>query len=72
MRLFNLVAVALSLFCSSLAINNGLQTTVEWDNGSLMVNGERVMIMSGEFRMQPTSLDSSTYSATNQPISFKT
>lgn len=51
MRLSRIVAVAASLFYSALAANNGLQTTVEWDNGSLMIKGERIMIMSGEFRM---------------------
>lgn len=51
MRFFHLFAVAISLFFGVLATDNGLQTDVEWDNGSLMVNGERVMIMSGEFRM---------------------
>ncbi|CAN9306741.1 unnamed protein product [Alternaria alternata] len=49
MRFFHLFAVAISLFFCALATDNGLQTDVEWDNGSLMVNGERVMIMSGEF-----------------------
>ena len=51
MRFFHLFAVAISLFFGVLATDNGLQTDVEWDNGSLMVNGERVIIMSGEFRM---------------------
>jgi hypothetical protein len=50
MRFFHLLAVLVSLFFGVLATDNGLQTDVEWDNGSLMVNGERVMIMSGEFR----------------------
>lgn len=53
MRLLHLFTIAVSLCFSALATNNGLQTIVEWDNGSLMVNGERVLIMSGEFRMQP-------------------
>ena len=53
MRFLHLFAVAVSLCFSALATNNGLQTTVEWDNGSLMVNGERILIMSGEFRTQP-------------------
>lgn len=43
--LFGLLAVLLGVF----ATDNGLQTVVEWDNGSLQVNGERVIIMSGEF-----------------------
>ncbi|KAI4627637.1 uncharacterized protein J4E87_004201 [Alternaria ethzedia] len=49
MRFFHLFAVAISLFFGVLATDNGLQTDVEWDNGSLMVNGERIMVMSGEF-----------------------
>jgi hypothetical protein len=50
MRLFHFVATALALLLGVLATDNGLQTDVEWDNGSLMVNGERVILMSGEFR----------------------
>jgi hypothetical protein len=50
MRFFHLFAVAITLFFGILATDNGLQKDVEWDNGSLMINGERVMIMSGEFR----------------------
>ncbi|EFQ85763.1 hypothetical protein PTT_19185 [Pyrenophora teres f. teres 0-1] len=49
MRLNHFVLVFVSLFASVLGIGNGLQTDVEWDNGSVMVNGERVMVMSGEF-----------------------
>ncbi|EUC48685.1 glycoside hydrolase family 35 protein [Bipolaris oryzae ATCC 44560] len=49
MRISRIIAVAASLSYSALAANNGLQTTVEWDNGSLMIKGERIMIMSGEF-----------------------
>ncbi|KAF3045591.1 hypothetical protein E8E12_010328 [Didymella heteroderae] len=43
--IFGFVLVLLGVF----AADNGLQTVVEWDNGSLQVNGERVIIMSGEF-----------------------
>lgn len=43
--IFGFLAVLLGVF----ATDNGLQTVVEWDNGSLQVNGERVIIMSGEF-----------------------
>lgn len=50
MRLVHLISVFISLFVSVLGTGNGLQTNVEWDNGSLMVNGERVLVMSGEFR----------------------
>jgi hypothetical protein len=50
MRLYTFIAIAVALFLGVLATENGLQTDVEWDNGSLMVKGERVIIMSGEFR----------------------
>jgi hypothetical protein len=50
MQLFHFIFVAIALFLGVLATDNGLQTDVEWDNGSLMVNGKRVIIMSGEFR----------------------
>jgi hypothetical protein len=50
MRLFHFVAIAIALLLGVLATDNGLQTDVEWDNGSLIVNGERVILMSGEFR----------------------
>jgi hypothetical protein len=43
--IFGFLAVLLGVFAN----DNGLQTVVEWDNGSLQVNGERVIIMSGEF-----------------------
>jgi hypothetical protein len=56
MRLFQFVAIAIALFLGVLATDNGLQTAVEWDNGSLIVNGERVIIMSGEFRKYSDSL----------------
>lgn len=44
-----LLLVAVALLVAAFATDNGLTTAVEWDNGSLMVNGERVIIMSGEF-----------------------
>jgi hypothetical protein len=50
MRVFRIIFAAVALVLGVLATDNGLTTDVEWDNGSLMVNGERVMIMSGEFR----------------------
>jgi hypothetical protein len=50
MRLSSFIAIAVALFLRVLATDNGLQTDVEWDNGSLIVNGERVILMSGEFR----------------------
>ena len=50
MRLFQFVAIAVTLLLGVFATDNGLQTAVEWDNGSLMVNGERVLVISGEFR----------------------
>ncbi|KAF2132359.1 glycoside hydrolase family 35 protein [Dothidotthia symphoricarpi CBS 119687] len=49
MRLFRSLFGLATLLLGVLATDNGLQTTVTWDNGSLMVKGERVMIMSGEF-----------------------
>ncbi|KAF2704979.1 glycoside hydrolase family 35 protein [Pleomassaria siparia CBS 279.74] len=55
MRLLNyLLSVQLlfSSFSSILATDNGLQKVVTWDNGSLIVNGERVLIMAGEFHYQ--------------------
>jgi hypothetical protein len=50
MRFFRVIFAAVALVLGVLATDNGLTTDVEWDNGSLMVKGERVMIMSGEFR----------------------
>jgi hypothetical protein len=50
MRLSSFIAIVVALFLGVLATDNGLQTDVEWDNGSLIVNGERVILMSGEFR----------------------
>ena len=49
MWLPKLLLAFFALSLSAFATNNGLQTVVEWDNGSLQVNGERVIIMSGEF-----------------------
>ncbi|KAF2020369.1 glycoside hydrolase family 35 protein [Aaosphaeria arxii CBS 175.79] len=34
------------------ATDNGLQSVVTWDNGSLLIDGQRVIIMSGEFHYQ--------------------
>jgi hypothetical protein len=50
MRLSSFIAIVVALLLGVLATDNGLQTDVEWDNGSLIVNGERVILMSGEFR----------------------
>ncbi|KAF2026978.1 hypothetical protein EK21DRAFT_72984 [Setomelanomma holmii] len=49
MRVFYWLYAAVVLLLGVFATDNGLQTVVEWDNGSLMVNNERVIIMSGEF-----------------------
>jgi hypothetical protein len=49
MRLPKFLLGFFTLLLGAFAANNGLQTVVEWDNGSLQVNGERVIIMSGEF-----------------------
>ncbi|KAJ4990398.1 glycosyl hydrolase family 35 [Stagonosporopsis vannaccii] len=49
MRFSQLLFGLFALLLGALAIDNGLQTVVEWDNGSLQINGERVIIMSGEF-----------------------
>jgi hypothetical protein len=49
MRLFSILLAAIGFFLSAHATDNGLQQVVEWDNGSLMLNDERVIIMSGEF-----------------------
>ncbi|KAF2823181.1 hypothetical protein CC86DRAFT_355578 [Ophiobolus disseminans] len=48
-RPFSLLFIAIGLIWGVLSTDNGLQTVVEWDNGSLMINGERLIIMSGEF-----------------------
>lgn len=49
MRLSQLIIGFLAVLLGVFATDNGLQTVVEWDNGSLQVNGERVIVMSGEF-----------------------
>ena len=49
MRFSQLILGFLAVLLGVFATDNGLQTVVEWDNGSLQVNGERVIIMSGEF-----------------------
>jgi hypothetical protein len=49
MRFFELVFGVFAVLLGVFAAENGLQTVVEWDNGSLQINGERVIIMSGEF-----------------------
>ncbi|KAI8938541.1 hypothetical protein NX059_004427 [Plenodomus lindquistii] len=52
MRLPSLLLAAFAVILGVFATDNGLQKVVEWDNGSLMVDGERVIIMSGEFHYQ--------------------
>ena len=49
MRFFELVFGIFAVLLGAFAADNGLQTVVEWDNGSLQISGERVIIMSGEF-----------------------
>lgn len=49
MRLSQLFVGFLAVLLGAFATDNGLQSVVEWDNGSLQINGERIMIMSGEF-----------------------
>lgn len=49
MRFLQLLFSFLAVLLGALAADNGLQTVVEWDNGSLQIDGERVIIMSGEF-----------------------
>lgn len=49
MRFSQLLLSVLAVLLGAFAADNGLQTVVEWDNGSLQINGERVIIMSGEF-----------------------
>jgi hypothetical protein len=71
MRLFPFVSIAIALLLGVLATDNGLQTDVEWDNGSLIVNGERVILMSGEFRELAYTKPIQTYtdSVVSQTIS---
>ena len=49
MRILHFAFGIFALLLRALATNNGLQHVVEWDNGSLIINGSRVLIMSGEF-----------------------
>jgi hypothetical protein len=52
MRLFNVLVSVLAWLNLAAATDNGLQSVVTWDNGSLLINGERIIIMSGEFHYQ--------------------
>ncbi|KAJ4357576.1 uncharacterized protein N0V89_002152 [Didymosphaeria variabile] len=52
MRFLRLLASLSSVLAAVGAVDNGLQKDVTWDNGSLLVNGERVIVMSGEFHYQ--------------------
>ncbi|KAF1951789.1 hypothetical protein CC80DRAFT_597237 [Byssothecium circinans] len=52
MRPLQLLAAVFALLVGIWATDNGLQKIVTWDNGSLMINGERIVIMSGEFHYQ--------------------
>jgi hypothetical protein len=44
--------VLLALIAIIIATDDGLTKVVSWDNGSVMINGERIIIMSGEFHYQ--------------------
>ncbi|KAL1591330.1 hypothetical protein SLS60_012074 [Paraconiothyrium brasiliense] len=52
MRFLRLLASLSSVLAAVRAVDNGLQKDVTWNNGSLLVNGERVIVMSGEFHYQ--------------------
>ena len=52
MRPFDFISILLALLVGVRATDNGLQKVVTWDNGSLLINGERIIIMSGEFHHQ--------------------
>ncbi|KAF2641762.1 hypothetical protein P280DRAFT_448976 [Massarina eburnea CBS 473.64] len=52
MQLLQFLAAVFASLVVVWATDNGLQKIVTWDNGSLIVNGERVIIMSGEFHYQ--------------------
>lgn len=52
MRVFPLVVGLLTWINFAVASDNGLQKVVTWDNGSLHINGERILILSGEFHYQ--------------------
>ncbi|KAK5126542.1 hypothetical protein LTR85_009476 [Meristemomyces frigidus] len=49
MRLLRHVLLLLFAACTSIAISDNLTSEVTWDSYSLIVNGERVFIFSGEF-----------------------
>ncbi|KAF2000639.1 glycoside hydrolase family 35 protein [Amniculicola lignicola CBS 123094] len=52
MQLFRLLLSLQALLALAFATDNGLTKLVTWDNGSLLVNGERIIIMAGEFHYQ--------------------
>ena len=52
MRLLKLLLGVLTWINVVCANDNGLQDVVTWDSGSLLINGERILIMSGEFHYQ--------------------
>ncbi|KAK7188532.1 hypothetical protein DPSP01_005498 [Paraphaeosphaeria sporulosa] len=52
MRFLRLLASLSSVLAAVSAIDNGLQKDVTWDSGSLLVDGERIIVMSGEFHYQ--------------------
>ncbi|KAF2110271.1 glycoside hydrolase superfamily [Lophiotrema nucula] len=52
MHLFGVLLGLLAIFGVILANDDGLTRVVSWDNGSLLINGERIIIMSGEFHYQ--------------------
>ncbi|KAF2255109.1 glycoside hydrolase family 35 protein [Trematosphaeria pertusa] len=51
-RLFGILVSVVVFLAGAWAADDGLQTVVTWDNGSLLINGERIIIMSGEFHYQ--------------------
>ncbi|KAF2840093.1 glycoside hydrolase family 35 protein [Patellaria atrata CBS 101060] len=52
MRLSGLLFILKLFLLSTLATDDGLTNLVSWDKYSLMINGERIFIMSGEFAYQ--------------------
>lgn len=52
MRLLPLFAGLSGILTAVRAIDNGLQKDVTWDSGSLLVDGQRIIVMSGEFHYQ--------------------
>lgn len=52
MRLLHYLALVLAGAVAALATSDGLTTAVTWDPYSLMVDGERVFIFSGEFHYE--------------------